>query len=482
MATTEFQQATPVHGPPPDREELRTQIALFRHSLVAPLVSSELEHGELKNELSRLAARRHDVPGRGKRKFSVATLRRWLTRFREGGLEALKPSLRDDYGKSRAIPEEWVKKAMSLRAEIPSRSARVIVEILERLPEYPGINIHTLDGVLRRNDMPRRLRPKPVGKRKKRWSAKHVNHIWQGDATPGVWLPNPCDKEGKKLQTSLYLWIDDVSRLVPFAQFFFDEKLPRMERTLKLSLLRRGVPKVCYTDNGHVYRSTQFAAALAELGVHPVKSRVYYPQGRGKIERLFGVIQSDLYPELYKAIQDGSIQFLSQLNEALWAWLERVYHQRVHSETKMTPLQAYREGIEHVRAADPVQVARAFLWRYSRVVSKNGFISLFGNSYSVDPSWAGRKLELRLDPFDLSDIQVYKDARPVAKAKVREMKNSTIPGLDIEALKAPTPVEPSGVSFLDVLRREYRQQQAAEMGEISFLDALDSNPIQKGQS
>ncbi|MFA5508669.1 MAG: DDE-type integrase/transposase/recombinase, partial [Vulcanimicrobiota bacterium] len=287
---------------PADEEEKRTQIALFRHSLVSPLVSTDLQHGELQRELARLASRRHEVPGRGKVKVSVATLRRWLTKFRKGGFQALEPRQRNDYGRSRAIPEEWVKKAMSLRAEVRSRSARVIVEILERLPDYPspGINIHTLETTLRRNDMPRQLRPKPVGKRKKRWTAKHVNHIWQGDATPGVWLPDPRDPGGKKLSTSLYLWIDDVSRLVPFAQFFFDEKLPRMERTLKLALLRRGIPKVCYTDNGHVYRSTQFAAALAELGIHPIKSRKYYPQGRGKVERLFGVIQADLYPELYK--------------------------------------------------------------------------------------------------------------------------------------------------------------------------------------
>ena len=73
-------------------------------------------------------------------------------------------------------------------------------------------------------------------------------------------------------------------------------------------------------------------------------------------------------------------------------------------------------------------------------------------------------------------------SRPVAKARVREIKSSTIPGLDIEGLKAPTPVEPSGVSFLDILRREYRRQQAAEMGEISFRDAFDANQDQKGKS
>ena len=35
---------------------------------------------------------------------------------------------------------------------------------------------------------------------------------------------------------------------------------------------------------------------------------------------------------------------------------------------------------------------------------------------------------------------------------------------------------------LDILRREYRRQQAAEMGEISFRDAFDANQDQKGKS
>jgi len=152
---------------------------------------------------------------------------------------------------------------MALRREVPSRTALVLVEILQRQPDCPRLNAHTLDCLLRRRGMTRRLMgKKPV--RRRRWTARHVNAIWQGDSTPGLWLPHPRDP-GRFIQTKLFLWIDDVSRLVPYAEFYFDEQLPRMERSLKIALCRRGVPVRIYVDNGSVFRANQFAAAMAEM-------------------------------------------------------------------------------------------------------------------------------------------------------------------------------------------------------------------------
>ncbi|MFN8613897.1 MAG: hypothetical protein U0931_40560 [Vulcanimicrobiota bacterium] len=73
--------------------------------------------------------------------------------------------------------------------------------------------------------------------------------------------------------------IDDVSRLVPYAQFFFDEKLPRMEHTLKMAILRRGLMNRVYTDNGNIYRANQFKprwrswASCCTAGSHSSRPR-----------------------------------------------------------------------------------------------------------------------------------------------------------------------------------------------------------------
>lgn len=447
--------------------DIRTRTALFRHSLVGALV--DLEPGERHAEIKRLSKRIHEFPSGRKAPVGASTLRRWLKVFREGGFEALMPSLRRDYGTSRAIPEEWIQKAIALRKEVPSRTARSLVEILARVQGCPAINPHTLDSILLRRGWNRRQAGKKPKKRRLRWTAAHVGDLWQGDATPGLWLPDPRDP-ARKRQTTLFLWIDDVSRLVPHAEFFFDGKAPRMERTLRLGICRRGVPRRAYTDNANIFRGEPFKAALAELGIRLLHSEAYSPEGRGKIERLFGVIQDGFYPEARAEIQAGRIGTLGLLNESLWAWLECVYHRRTHSEIRATPLDAFRAGLDHVRPADALVVARAFLWRYVRTVSRNGFVSLLGNSYSVDPAWSGQKIELRLDPFDLSRVDVYRDRRPVARAQVRECKKARL--LDMEPTVPPPVVEPSGVNFLETLRHEHREQILREIGPIAFAKAI----------
>ncbi|HEY4002039.1 MAG TPA: DDE-type integrase/transposase/recombinase, partial [Candidatus Xenobia bacterium] len=321
-------------------EERRQAIANFRHDIIAVLLAI-VERGEgpgvLLSAMRDIVAQAHDIASDSDDDdadttvtVSMSTVRRWLAAYQRGGMEALKPALRDDYGKSRAIPLEWVNKAIALRHELPARTATMLVDILCRQPGYPGINPHTLDKVLRRlghtrHQVRRVHKKKPV----RRWTAKRVNDLWQGDATPGVWLPHPRRK-GKKILTKLFLWIDDKSRLVVYAEFFYDEKLPRMERTLKMALLKRGVPKRLYTDNGSVYVASQFKAAMGELGIKRLRSRPRQPRGRGKVERMFRTIQNAFYPEVYKA----EIATLTELNEALWAWLECVYHERVHSDTR----------------------------------------------------------------------------------------------------------------------------------------------------
>jgi len=171
----------------------------------------------------------------------------------------------------------------------------------------------------------------------------------------------------------------------------------------------------------------------------------------------------------------AGISTLGQLNEALWAWLECVYHERVHSGTRHKPIDLYRAGLEHITPVDAVKVARAFLWRFNRMVSAAGFISLLGNSYSVDPVWAGRRIELRCDPFDLTRLEVYRDGRPIGTATVRQVKKGSV--LDLVPATPPSPSPgPTGIKFLDALRDEHRRHLAAEIGEIPFRSALSDGP------
>jgi putative transposase len=69
---------------------------------------------------------------------------------------------------------------------------------------------------------------KGSAKQFRRFQAEHPNQIWQSDVMYGPYLPDPKIPEKKK-QTFLVAVLDDFSRLIPHAQFYWHEKLPCLE-------------------------------------------------------------------------------------------------------------------------------------------------------------------------------------------------------------------------------------------------------------
>ena len=82
---------------------------------------------------------------------------------------------------------------------------------------------------------------------------------------------------------SCFAWDDDYSRRILHAEYFWDEKLPRMEKTFGTVILRWGIPKKCYLDNGHVYIAAHFALVLAQLGIKKIHHGPYKSLVKGKI-------------------------------------------------------------------------------------------------------------------------------------------------------------------------------------------------------
>jgi putative transposase len=449
-----------------DPHDLNTDIALFRYGLIAQLVHTPPDPGQQERLLREIASRTYTIPGSTRTHVGVTTLRRYLKTYREQGFDALRPVPRADTGTPRAFPPEVLDRAIALREEQPARTTQTIVDILQRdeslsLPR--SVNVHTLTTHLRQRGKTRRVLAQ-TGKTYRRFERDHVNSLWQGDALVGPWLPDPY-APGKKRRAHLFCFIDDHSRLVPHAEFFFDEALPRMERVLKVALLRRGVPLAVYVDNGQVYSSTQFNAACATLGIERIQTAPYSPEAKGKQERFFETLRLQFLPE----VEASNLTTLTDLNESLWAWLECVYHQHEHSETKQTPLARYTAGLAQVRHADPETVRRAFLWREKRKVRRDATLSLQGNRYQVEPHLAGRMLELRFDPFDLSQIELYLDGTRLGLATVivqNRQRHLAVERLATEPPDSPKPK--SSLDYLAALRAEYRAQQQRELGPLQF--------------
>ena len=458
----------------PDREDLNQQRALFRYGLVAPLLFTPPAPGELERALREIASQTYQIPGSKRTRVGVSTVRRYLRTYQRAGFNALHAQPRADAGQVKAFAPEVLEKAIALREEQPARTTPMVVELLKRDPDLnltQPPNVHTLTTHLRRHGKTRRLLAK-APQVYRRFERDQVNALWQGDAMVGPWLPDP-DVPGRKKRAHLFGFLDDHSRLIPYAEFFWEEALPRLERVLKVGILRRGLPHALYVDNGKVYVAQQFAAACATLGIQTLHATPYRPEGKGKMERFWSTLQVQFLPE----VDVSQITTLDDLNQSFWAWLECLYHRQIHSETQQTPLERYRAGVAQVRPADPEVLRKAFLWRETRKVRKDATLSLQGNTYQVDPAYAGRTLELRFDPFDLARVELFLDSRALGTASV--VTQGRLRHLAVEQLALTPPAPPklkSSVDYLAALRAEYQALLQKEAGTLSFAQLLNPEP------
>ncbi len=452
--------------PPKEEHERNTEIALFRYGLIASLLFSPLPAGQVEGLLRQIASQRYSIPSSKRTRVGISTLRRYLKQYQQGGFDALRPQERSDKGVARVLAPEVLEKAIALRQEQPARTTPMLVELLKRDPELKlsqALNAHTLTTHLRQKGKTRRLLSQSA-RAFHRFEREEVNALWQGDAMVGPWLPDPS-QPGKKRRAHLFCFLDDHSRLIPHAEFFWEEALPRLERALKVAILKRGLPKALYVDNGKVYHATQFAAACASLGIECRHTAPYSPESKGKQERWFLNVRLQFLPE----VETSALSTLAELNESFWAWLELVYHRSVHSETGQSPLDRYQAGIASVRQADGEILRKAFLWREKRKVRKDGRIELQGNTYRVDAQFVSRQIELRFDPFDLSILEVWLDGICFGTANVVQQGREK--HIAVERLlpqhAAPAQAKTS-LDYLALLRAEYQQQQRQQAGTLRF--------------
>jgi putative transposase len=238
-------------------------------------------------------------------------------------------------------------------------------------------------------------------------------------------------------------FIDDHSRLLVGWRWGTGEDTIRLEAALRPALMARGVPGAILVDRGSAFVSGQLLRACAVLGVKLIHASPRAATTKGKIERFFRTVRDQFMVELDG---EGTVD-LAQLNRLFSAWLEVVYHRRVHSETKMTPLARF-EAAGAPALPTPALLREAFLWSQERTVTKTATISLHGNQYEVDAALAGRRVELLFDPFDLTRIEVRYKHRPMGLAVGLVIGRHTHPQARSEPV---APSEPSGIDYLALL-------------------------------
>jgi putative transposase len=398
--------------------------------------------------------------------FNVSdrTIRNYLKKYRDKGPEALLFCRK--WEKTIRIEDPGLRKKITeLLHELPTRTVprlrRMISGIDELAPVIAKVSDRTIYRFLAENGLTQKQRYRMLRedgrKSYHQFQAPHSMALVQGDARDGIWLK--CS-DGKLRKTYLFGWIDDYSRKILSAKYYFDEKLPRMEDSFKDMVLRYGIPEKVYLDNGSVYIARQFARVLSDLRVKKIHHGPYQAYCKGKIESLMKTFKRDFQEEAQKA----GFKTLEELNSALQAWIEMDYNKRLHSTTGEAPSPRFAAAIpeSHKRVSDLKDFYNLFLVRETRTVTKYGRVKLNGNQYSVKSAAHGSVVEVRYDPFDMEKVYRFDDQKLVETLSVAKLNNKTAKDIPEETSKTQDQVSADSVAFFAKLREQHINEQKAQ--------------------
>ena len=105
-------------------------MAMHRYEVISAYLVSELPRGRRAAFLKKLADRYWPRPDGVLVQYSPETLRKWVRRHRQGGLHALRDAPKERPG-CRVLSELVIKEACRLKKEVPERSVRKIIHIME---------------------------------------------------------------------------------------------------------------------------------------------------------------------------------------------------------------------------------------------------------------------------------------------------------------------------------------------------------------
>jgi len=447
--------------------------ALKRFQLISPLIADDVDEGK-RLQLREEIAKNHNI--------SKRTLYRYEAQYRNDGFNGLRPMSREKR-RRQGLPENFdaiMEEAKQLKREVPKRSVRQIIKILES-------EGWAAPGVLKPSTVQRHLfkagfgvkQMKKVNEGRERASTRrfckpHRMELVQGDIKYG---PVIVTKDGKKIKTYLSSLIDDHSRYIIQAEFYDNQREEIVEDTFRKAILKFGKFDAAYMDNGTQYRTEFIIKSLARLGIRAQFAKIRSPESKGKIEKYHQVVD-----RFIAELKVDKVNSLSDLNYKWKIYLEQEYQKEKHSGIAeyyksydvevpacgITPEQEFNRDTRALTFIDVNVVAEAFQHVEKRTVDNAGCFTLNGVKYEASNALANADVIITYDPMNTETVEVrYQDMTPFPAHRLR-----------IGSYADPKPVVPIAMTsekpessrLLDALEKRYKSDHNIRADALSFAD------------
>ena len=380
------------------KSNLENEMALFKYNLIAPLLNGTYakDYSSINAYCLAMQEKTYTLPDGTTRKFSYETIKWWHKRYNALGFDGLYSKPRNDAGHHRSLSKDVQLVIISKLKENFRKTATSIYNELIK------------EGYITKNDVSLTTVIRFVGKSKnnmnlssnedmRAFEMARANDLWQIDTTHGPYI----DIEGKKYKTYLVAIIDDASRFIVGYGFFLADNAVNVQIVLKEAVMRYGIPKRIYADNGSPYKNAQLDLICARLGTVLIHAQVYHGNQKGKIERTFKTIKEGWMYNL----DYSKFHSTNELNRSLSIFINNK-NNTIHSVTKKTPQDRFLEDCDYIVRKDERQIDRAFLHSIERKVRNDALVSVCTELFETDQSYIGKRIELRYEP-DMSHVYIY---------------------------------------------------------------------------
>jgi putative transposase len=345
-----------------------------------------------------------DEPSAQSYQFTWRTIETWCYRFKKHGITTLDKQPRRDKNTYRKVKlnelAEAIKEVLpTLRFNKTGTIPKVMLYRKLLQNNYfarSQLSQTAFYRMLRDNDL---LNVEQTRKLRQSFAMQYANELWQADTMHGPSIKQP---NGQWRKTFLIAFIDDASRVITHAEFFYRDNTQTMIEAFKTALFKRGKPERLYFDNGANYTSKEILQACLRLDIRLSFAPLRDGAAKGKIERFFRGFRDRFLT------QHLDFASLADLNDKTHDWIEHHYNTHYHSGIQMAPLDRFNlDRGRIVFLTDDEFTEEVFFVEQTRKVSKTNVFSINNHKYECPVDLREKKIQVRFDRARCDRFIVY---------------------------------------------------------------------------
>ena len=390
-----------------ERDQAKNKIALFRYGLISSLVNNTYQEKSMEEYYRKIASGTYELNGKTI-KIRPSTIKTWYINYKKFGYDGLIPKTRTDLNTSRKLTLEAQQKIIDYKKSFPHISGTLIYQ---KLIEDGYIN----QSIVSKSTVLKFIRDNYLlfgddGKVDRRaFEMEFANDMWDADTSHGPILTI----NNKKIKTYLIALIDDASRLITSAKFYYEDNAINFQNTFKEGLKKYGIPKRIFLDNGKTYKNEQLSIICASCGMALIYTKPYSPQSKAKIERWFHTMKETWM----RGLVWTDIKDIDELNDMLNDFVNE-YNNKVHSsltnnEVNISPKERWFKDQDKIRKIDNNQIDENFLHTAYPTIRSDSVAHINKIEYEVPTKYIGKKITVKYDFQDRTKAWIYDNGKKI---------------------------------------------------------------------